>query len=182
MAMARLLENGDKSGAMQRSHYYPYSEFWWAVARQWPVRHMVGGWWGAVGDGVFVYQQRRQSGSQQCVMDARAVQCRQHARGSMTTYGRACREGPVWRLIRKIVARTRTHSHYRSPFLMRRVVTLRANLTKRSSIVRYPPSLTLSASFSSDFLSANHMYFKRFLHCSIVKMCSFQIHFFVLRL
>jgi len=30
------------------------------VARQWPVRHMAGGWWGAVGDGVFVYQQRRQ--------------------------------------------------------------------------------------------------------------------------
>uniref|UniRef100_A0A2S2PJK3 Uncharacterized protein n=1 Tax=Schizaphis graminum TaxID=13262 RepID=A0A2S2PJK3_SCHGA len=136
------------------------------------MRHMVGGWWGAVGDGVFVYQQRRQSGSQ-CVMDARTAQCRQPMRGSMMTYGRACREGPVWRLIRKIDARARTYFHYRSPFLMRCVVTLRTNLTKRSSIVRYPPSLTLSASFSSDFLSANHMYFKRFLHCSIVKMCSF---------
>jgi len=92
--------------------------------------------------------------------------------GFVSILERECGEGPVWLVIKKIDARARTHFHYRSWFLMRRVATLRANLTKRSSIVRYPPSLTLSASLSSDFLSANHMYFKRFLHCSIVKMCS----------
>lgn len=59
------------------------------------------------------------------------------------------------------------------PFTIQRVVTLCTNLTKRLSIVREPSSLTLSRSLSSDFLSANHMYFKRFLHCSIVKMCSY---------
>jgi len=170
MAMAR-----DKSGAMPRSVWshisFVFRGPWRVIVRHTLTWPLTGGWWeAAVGDGVFVYQQRRQ---RQSVCDGRMRRpVSPTGVGFVSICDRECREGPVWLVMKKMDARVRTHFHYRSWFLMRRVATLRANLTKRSSIVRYPPSLTLSASLSSDFLSANHMYFKRFLHCSIVKMCS----------
>lgn len=75
MAMAR-----DKSGAMlgQCDHTLFVFRGPWRVSASHRHTLMIGGgWWeAALGDGVFVYQQRRQP-RRQCVMDARAAQCRQ---------------------------------------------------------------------------------------------------------
>lgn len=105
----------DKSGAMPRSHITRIRHFGgpWHVSGQcvtWPA----GG--GVRSAMAFLFINNGGNCVRQlsvvCDGRTRAAQCRQPIRGT----GRVCREGPVWRLVGKIDARTRTHFHYRSPF------------------------------------------------------------------